>query len=250
MFGDSLWKSVTADIFLHSDIGGRLENEDKCEVFKVRKNEYCLVLADGLGGHGGGRKASKAAVGSVLRQLKKSGIDSPQEFDAWFQEANQAVNALQSSECQMKTTLVVLYIKNHTAMWAHIGDSRLYHFVSGKIAEKTFDHSVSQMAVIRGEIEESDIRGHVDRNKLLRALGKEDKVKIDVSEKINLKGKQHAFLLCTDGFWEYIYENEMEEALEQATCAEEWMENMLAYIHKRTKEGNDNNTAIAVIVNK
>lgn len=244
----NIWKRKPVDICHHSNIGGRPENEDSFTVYKKGKKYLCAV-ADGLGGHGGGAKASQTAIDIIHKNMNQQELENPKQFLDWFQECNDEVYKLQSAQCQMKTTLVVLYINNTYASWAHIGDSRLYHFVNGKIEHQTFDHSVSQMAVFRGEITSAEIRGHIDRNKLLRAIGREQNVKIDISEKISLKENKHAFLLCTDGFWEYIYENEMEEALKEASSAQEWMNNMLVYINDRVKKGNDNNTAVAVMIN-
>ena len=248
MFGNLI--KETMDIFQYSDIGGRQINEDTCAVFHKKRKEHCFVVADGLGGHGCGAQASQTAVASISEIFLSDELEYPEDFLAWFQKANKAVFDIQSTNCKMKTTLVALYIKDNDAMWAHIGDSRLYHFVNGRLVEQTLDHSVSQMAVLCGEISSDEIRGHIDRNRLLRALGREENVRIEVSEKINLKGKKHAFLLCTDGFWEYIYENEMEEALLAADSAEQWMNNMLVYMKSHMKKGNDNNTAIAIIVNE
>ena len=71
----------------------------------------------------------------------------------------------------MKTTVVVLHIKNKNARWAHVGDSRLYFFKNKKLIERTLDHSVPQNLVVCKEIKEKDIRYHADRNRLLRVLG-------------------------------------------------------------------------------
>ena len=155
---------------------------------------------------------------------------------------------MQTPEVEMKTTLVVLLLNHGRAMWAHIGDSRLYHFSGGKLIEQTFDHSVSQMAVLRGEIKQEDIRGHVDRSRLLRAIGREDTIKIDISEIIDLGDGEHAFLLCTDGFWEYVTEQEMEKDLKRSSSPREWLDRMVKRLNKRTKnKNNDNNTAVAVM---
>ncbi len=191
---------------LFTDPGGREVNEDSCLLLH-EKGRGCLALvADGLGGHGGGKEASQKAKTIIEEGFLREEINDPGEFNIWFQKANQEVLSMQTPEKEMKTTLVVLIIKNKTAMWAHIGDSRLYHFKDGVLLEQTFDHSVSQMAVLRGEITQEEIRGHVDRNRLLRALGREDTIQIDTSEIVPMENEDHAFLLCSDGFWEYVTE--------------------------------------------
>ena len=147
----------------------------------------------------------------------------------------------------MKTTMVCLLIKGKCAMWAHVGDSRLYHFENDRLEFQTFDHSVSQMAVLRGEISGDEIRGHADRNKLLKALGREETISIDVSKKVDISSGEHAFLLCSDGFWEYVTEADMIKTLKASGTAEEWISKMVGILKKNAKLGNDNNSAAAVI---
>ncbi len=231
----------------YSDPGGREENEDSCLLVFEEGRGACAIVADGLGGHGGGLQASSKAKDIIYDCFTKGNISKAEEFNIWFQKANQEILAIQTPQVEMKTTLVVLLIRDKKALWAHVGDSRLYHFEDGILVEQTFDHSVSQMAVLRGEIEQQGIRGHVDRNRLLRAIGKGDTIQIDTHEEISLAQKNHAFLLCTDGFWEYVTEPEMEKDLKHSRSPKQWIERMVKRLEKRTKnKNNDNNTAIAV----
>lgn len=248
MFGKR--KETIVDACGYTNPGGRKENEDFCKKISCKRGGDCFLLADGLGGHGGGERASRMAVETVAKEFLRGKHMQPKEFDDWFQKANQEVFAMQTGECAMKTTLVALQLEDNHALWAHVGDSRLYHFVDGRLVERTLDHSVSQMAVLCGEIEESEIRGHVDRNRLLRALGRDETIRIDVSDKVELTKGEHAFLLCTDGFWEYVYEEEMEVALQNAKNAKQWLHNMILCLKNRAQDGNDNNTAITVILRK
>ena len=62
------WKKNKVDICHYSNIGGRLENEDAYGVYKKRKKYLCAV-ADGLGGHGGGAKASQTAINTILKKI-------------------------------------------------------------------------------------------------------------------------------------------------------------------------------------
>ena len=235
------------DTFFYSDLGGRTENEDSATIIEEPGKGMLAVIADGLGGHGGGAKASQTAMRTVLDLFSSKTVTEPADFSFWFEQANEQVFAMQTPDCKMKTTMVLLHIKDGMAMWAHVGDSRLYHFVNGTLKEQTVDHSVSQMAVFRGEITQDQIRGHEDRNRLTAAIGGSGHVKPDFSGRISLQGAEHAFLLCTDGFWEYVYEEEMAQALEVATSARDWMEKMGQCLVSHAKPGHDNNSAVAVI---
>lgn len=229
----------------YTEKGGRQYNED-CQGIWKKGELVCAAVADGLGGHGGGAQASLAAIECIKANFLK--IDSLETVDlqSWFFEANDKVFAMQTPKCKMRTTLAVLCLDNHSAMWAHAGDTRLYHFINGSVGQVTFDHSVTQMAVLSGEISNEDMRGHVDRNKLLRALGKEEEVRAEQSAICDISEGEHAFLLCTDGFWEYVYEEEMEKLLAETDSPTDWLERMHEILAQRADGENDNNTAVAI----
>ena len=147
----------------------------------------------------------------------------------------------------MKTTIAALWFNNERAIVAHVGDTRIYQFRKSKIVYQSIDHSVSQMAVMVGEITQDELRGHIDRNRLLRALGASEKVKPDVRSLSLLPGD--AFLVCTDGFWELILEDEMLEDLENSSIANQWLANMRKRIENRISTKGDNHTAVAIIIN-
>lgn len=151
----------------------------------------------------------------------------------------------------MKTTLVVLVVTEEHIKWAHIGDSRLYHiYNNGESYERTRDHSMVQLLVDMGEIQEKDIRTHEDRNKVLRVMGAEWSTKsYDKSGVLERNGSAHAFALMTDGFWEYVYEEEMLRLQKEAATCEEWLKAMELYVRERADmTRTDNYSAICVRV--
>lgn len=227
-----------------SNQGGRDYNEDSVRSFE-EYGRCCVTVADGLGGHGGGKTASSAAAEWITDSFQKGGRNEEDWIREIFSQANKKVLALQTSTCKMKTTCVSLFIEHGQAFWAHVGDSRLYHFVNGQLATCTLDHSVSQMAVLSGEITREQIRFHEDRNRVLRALGAEG-IRPDL-DSANLNDEAfHAFLLCTDGFWEYVLEGEMEIDLAKAESPSQWISYMTERLQKRVDGKNDNYSAAAV----
>jgi serine/threonine protein phosphatase PrpC len=130
-----------------------------------------------------------------------------------------------------------------------VGDSRLYRFVNRKNVSRTLDHSVPQMLVLTGEIKEKDIRGHEDRNRLTRVMGMEwSGPKYELGGGMPLTGNE-TYLLCSDGFWEWITEREMERLLKESDDPETWIEKMEAEIVKNGRNAHmDNYSAIAVYV--
>ncbi len=235
-----------------SNTGGRDHNED-CITVKSDQKGFLFALADGLGGHGKGEVASAIAVNTAAGLFAERGSN---EFDLKqvFLQAQSDIWEKQQSEiaCRdMKTTLVVLQIEDGMASWGHIGDSRLYRFENGKVADRTLDHSVPQMLVAIGEIKEKNIRRHPDRNRLLRVLGvEEDEVRCQLAEPFACNEKQ-VFLLCSDGFWELIEERKMEQTLKRAVTPEQWLQSMETIVVKNGKyQEMDNYSAVAVWVDR
>jgi len=225
--------------------GGCPVNEDT--VLIIRSNgQFAAVVADGLGSHGGGDIASAAAAEAIRDSLPPDGIISESALDHCLDMANSAVLTRQKPGVPMKSTVVMLAAENGQAAFAHVGDSRGYLFRDGRVVCQTMDHSVSQMAVLRGDITPAQIRFHVSRSKLLRALGAEDKAYGEVTPLPPLSAGD-AFLLCSDGFWEYVTEDEMAVDLLKSVEASEWLSRMLTRIGKRVPEDHDNLSAVATI---
>ena len=118
-------------------------------------------------------------------------------------------------------------------------------FIQGRLVFQTKDHSASQVAVWLGDITQDQVRFHQDRCRILRALGQEGDVKVETGGE-QLEPGTHAFLLCTDGFWEYVLEEEMEETLSRAQGPKDWLERMRARLNQRAPSDCDNNSAAAV----
>lgn len=231
--------------------GEREYNEDYA-IAAQREGSSCFVLADGLGGHGGGADASRLVAEYVLEDFKENGEVSEGYLKKCFEESQRLL--LEEQErlnrvYEMKTTMIVLLIDDQHIMWGHIGDSRLYFFKNRKLKQRTLDHSVPQMLVAAGEIKEEQIRGHADRNRLLRVMGTEwESPRYQLAKPEERSGKE-AFLLCTDGFWEWILEKQMQAALKRAASPEEWLRKMEKEVLKSgTGKGMDNYTAIAVFM--
>lgn len=224
--------------------GGRDHNDDTVSLLQTQ-NTYVFV-GDGLGGYAGGQQASRAASESLLDRAEQGGLLPEEEMERAAAAADRAVRDLQEKTGgNMKTTLVFLAVEEDCARWMHVGDSRLYHFREGRLQCQTMDHSVSQLAVLMGDIEPREIRFHEDRSRILRALGAAN-TRVDISTAVPLE-KGDAFLLCTDGFWEFVFEEEMEQTLAGADSPEDWLEAMLDLLRSRIPEDTDNYSAAAVI---
>ncbi len=234
-----------------SGTGDREINEDFA-VAETINHLHCLVVCDGLGGHGKGEVASQLVAQHLVQYFKEHPIPDNAHITEAFETAQSKLLEEQEKAHMkngMKTTAVMLLADEKSAVWAHIGDSRLYLFQKGKLVSRTLDHSVPQMLVMAGDIKEKQIRNHPDRNCLLRAFGTAwttNRYEISPAYKLN---QYHSFLLCTDGFWEYITEKMMCKLLKKSHSSEEWMQYMLNEVRKNGGNAEmDNYTAITAMV--
>lgn len=236
-----------------SEIGEKENNEDAVRVFVNQPlMTYGFVLADGLGGHRNGDVASNFVVDCVGAAIENTDEFGGVFIDECFDTAQEML--MEEKEIKglpsIKTTMVLLMITDKTAQWAHIGDSRLYHFRGGKQLSRTIDHSIPQMLAISGKIKERDIRHHSERSVILRAMGAEwDSPAYEVDQRNMRVLKGDTFLLCSDGFWEWIEEKTMIRILKKEMSAYDTLREMMAEVKKNgTGKGMDNYSAILVNV--
>lgn len=230
--------------------GGREVNEDSFVMLKDQ-NKFCFSVADGLGGHGKGEVASLAATDSVARVFQLVFEDQKEKIAAMFEESQKSVLEKQKEVPgggAMRTTLTVLSFENGWANWGHIGDSRIYCFRNHRFAWRTLDHSVPQMLVALGEIKESEIRHHEDRNRILRVIGAEwNGPEYELSKCPFRPRPNDKFILCSDGFWENIEDEEMIDCARKSKNATEWLSLMKKTVIEKTRnKDSDNFTAVAI----
>lgn len=228
----------------YSDVGGRSNNED-AYLIKTGGHRLLLCVADGLGGVEAGELASAEAKNA----LEAAFAAAPESFDLpeAVEAANTAILSLQQrTGKKMKTTVTAVYIGGDTVTCAHVGDSRIYLFAEDGIRYQSVDHSVSQMAVLMGKITVDEIRSHEDRNLLTKTLGSGEACFPETAQ-FPLR-ELKAVLLCSDGFWEYVLEDEMRETLSKSEGeARDWLAEMRRLVRKRTPADGDNHTAVAAI---
>ena len=238
------------EIVVLSKAGGREVNEDACGFWSTPEACFC-ALSDGLGGHYGGDVASKLAVEHILDWFRETPECSVRAVKASLEAGNSAIMREQQRDIrlkQMRATAVVLSIdiKHDVAIWGHTGDSRLYCFRQGRIIEQTRDHSVLQSMVDAGYLQPRELRISPNRSKLLAALGNERQFEMGIKSVEFPLLHGDIFLLCTDGLWEYVEEEDMERMLGASTSAPEWLRALESQVLARGHAGQDNYSAIAV----
>ena len=226
------------DTAVYSAEGGHDINEDS---YLCSTEKGVFIVADGLGGHERGEAAS-AAVIRFFTENCTGGYD-----DKRIAELLKGANSCVYSLGEGRTTAAAGFAEKGMFRFANVGDSRVYYFSKGRLSAVTKDHSVCQAAIDMGTMSFSEIRGSEDRSKLLKVLG--DKEELELKRKyppIKICDGD-AFLVCSDGFWEYVYETEMEIDLLKSARAHDWAKNMLKRHIRRAENKGDNYTVICGI---
>ena len=259
---------MTMDYYSFTNIGGRDENQDSVGQ-AVSDDRGIFVVADGLGGHSHGSQASAAVVEAMLQGWEETRVpgtagaaeapaadaDSATDADpfqtalrTWVEAANAAVLAVQAEvNATCKSTVVALAIEGSHAAWANTGDSRLYYIHDGEFARITDDHSVAYAKYRSGEITRAQIATDEDQPALLRVLGGQTRWEPDLGG-AGVLSMGDAFLLCTDGLWEHIRDEEILVDCLKAASAREWAELMLLRVVSRLPGNHDNLSLITVML--
>ena len=205
--------------------GGRLENEDALKEI-IDQKFALLVLADGLGGHGGGALAARPCGETVASAFCRAPELSDVALQALVEEADRAIATLRRERRQpansMRTTLAILAICGNDARWAHVGDSRVYWFRNNALMQRTRDHSVSELVMGLSDRASVAPPDKADRHRLLRALGAEKGCRAELSNAVVSLRVGDAFLLCSDGLWSLVSDSEITACLSKAATPLDW----------------------------
>lgn len=238
--------------FISQSTGGRTEQEDSVAVLEGRNRETTLaILADGAGGHRGGRLASQKVLETSRQLFERAGLKLPDpvaQLTTLCRDAHNAINQLaETAKSAPRSTVVALYVENDRAWWVNVGDSRLYRVRDGCVAERTKDHTMAQILFEQGEIKDAEIPHHPDRTQLLRALGGEELYKPSLGSAQVAEGD--GFVLCSDGFWENTPPTTI-GALVSTKLNQQTLDEAVKAAASANGTGGDNVTACALIVSQ
>lgn len=239
---------VDFDVFEYTSRGGREHNEDCVGSWY---NEYggIFAAADGLGGHQYGEMASLKAVETVINGWDVSYEDLSAQLERKITEANSNIIALQKEfNVTMKTTAAALAVRGRKAAWANSGDSRVYFIHGNELYSCTNDHSVAFKKYKAGEITREQICTDEDQSSLLRTLGGKNRYEPELYEADVEVCPGDAFLLCTDGAWEYLLDEEVLIDFLKSETSQQWSELLMLRIMERLNGGNDNLSLLTVII--
>lgn len=237
-------------IFLSDQGKVRPHNEDSVGIFKNRSGTILAIVADGMGGHKAGDIASSMTITHFETVWAQTNLFSvPEDAEKWLKEQITIINtilyehSLSNQDCQgMGTTIVVSISTENFTTIAHIGDSRGYILNNNGFQQITVDHSYVNELVRSGQISKLEAENHPRKNVLMRALGTEKTVEIDI--KTIILEKHDILMLCSDGLSNKVQESELSEILREDLPLEKRAEKLVLLANDR---GGEDNITLAIV---
>jgi len=193
-------------------------NEDSIGILELEDGILCIVC-DGLGGGLAAGKASELCVKSIqtyfLESTEKNHLNKIKESIIAANAELFGISVSSKKYKGMATTSDVFFFNNHTILWGHIGDSRIYHLKNSKLHQLTKDHSLVQQMVDEGYISMRAASKHPNKNVIMNALGESLDIEIDSSKLILDTKATNRFMICSDGVNAVIGKQELEIILNE-----------------------------------
>ena len=231
-------------------IGDRSNNQDRCAIFSAN-DTYCMVLADGLGGHPKGEVAAQILVNVCQQAFTRSmkPISAPDTFmRACIQQAHQAIleyGSRQRPQIAPRTTAVAAVVQNNKVYWAHVGDSRFYLIREGSIVAQTTDHSVAQLMKTMDQPELLNAPG-MNRNSITRCLGGEKTPPTPTLGSPTGLLPGDYLVLCSDGLWAQVEEEDLLDTFENADSLRKDLRKLASLAETNASPKSDNITALVL----
>ena len=205
-----------------------------------------FAVADGMGGHRGGRVASQMVTGELTRIATEVGraLDG-EELAGALEDINRKVHQTGQESAElfnMGSTCVAISVMGGRVHLAHLGDSRAYLVREGRIEQLTSDHRVIQPMLDRGEISEDEARSHPMRNVLTRSVGVEADVTVSRTEMPIQPGDR--ILLCSDGLSDLVTPPQLLAAVQ---AHEDLDELASALVDSANAAGGHDNISVVVV---
>lgn len=225
--------------------GDRPYQQDQVELLVHPRVTGCAlaVLADGMGGKSGGRKAADQVL-LTARQLFERFVperDAPGEtLKQLVLEAHLMIKltAITAEEEPHSTVAAFLLMPDRSAHLVHAGDSRIYHFRGPNLVTRTIDHSFVQRLIDEGRLAEADADSHPQSNLLTGCLGTQNDppVTLGAIERLEVGD---SLLACSDGLWHYFSPEELGTVVD-ALPPREAAEMLVNKARQRARGGGDN----------
>ena len=233
--------------------GDRDYQQDQVAVLAHPRFNGCVlgVVADGMGGRSGGRKASDQVMMTARQLFERYSPETDDATSMLKNLVNEAhivirLTAISAEQEPHSTIAAFLINPRGDCHWVHAGDSRVYHFQHGRLLHRTLDHSYVQALVDRGEITEAEANVHPHSNILVGCLGTESDPP-QTTHFIPQLQPGDVLLACSDGVWHYFSPSELASVVESLSPREA-TEFLIDKARMRARGGGDNLSLVIVKV--
>ena len=234
-------------------IGKRETQQDSLEVFQIDDSNWLSVLADGMGGHKGGREASKIAVGVFHRAFIESEISNIKErFIDCLQQVNDAIYDYVEEHPDMDgmgTTFVAMLTDGERIQWVSVGDSPMWLIANDSIERINENHSMAavlQKQVEKGEITEEEARFSPQRSQLLEAVMGDDIQMVDAPDNPLGITSNTTVVIASDGVETCSEEELLAMVKNNEGNAKTLVSQVLERVEQYDRPGQDNASVIVV----
>ena len=236
--------------FYSTDVGKiREHNEDNVIILCNDKDEYLLAVADGMGGHKAGEVASAIVIDHLTQEFYK--VDSLGDKDSAIDFLRNIVVEMNDKIFEytkenpdskgMGTTFVCAIKTRDYLLYGNIGDSAGYVIKKNKMHKVTRDHTLVNLLVSTGELTKEEAKYHPRKNVLMRAIGANNPIEIDI---FDVENTTDGILLCSDGLTNMLTEEQIEKVLVEEKNVDDAVRKL---IKKANARGGNDNISVAYL---
>ena len=227
----------------------RTHNEDSVIIVKNKDGDYLMAVADGMGGHSAGEVASSIAISYLGKSFNETFLNMEKvKAVNWLRESVLDINELIFSYVKdhpesrgMGTTLVVAIVTKDYILFGNIGDSSGYVIKDEHLHKVTYDHTLVNLLLKAGELTEEEAKDHPKKNVLMKALGANDPIDIDI---FDCDTDISSILLCSDGLTNMLDNEQIEKVLLSELDIED---KVIKLIRKSNNRGGTDNISVAYL---
>ncbi len=228
----------------------RDHNEDSLIIVKNSNEEYLMAVADGMGGHSAGEVASSIAINYLGKHFKETFINMDKnEAVNWIRnsvnEANTLIFQHEKTHPESKgmgSTLVLAIVTKEYILFGNIGDSSGFVMKDERLHKVTYDHTLVNLLVSAGELTKEEAKEHPKKNVLMKALGANDPIEVDVFDcDMNIS----EILLCSDGLTNMLDKEQIEKVLLEEIDVEDKVNKL---INKANNRGGTDNISVCYLI--
>lgn len=220
----------------------REENEDS---ILLLPDLGIFAVADGMGGHRGGKVASQMIVGELRNLTQSRAPLAPGELADLITVINERVHTASLRDFALEgmgSTCSLLLVRDAKAHVAHVGDSRVYLARAGVMTQITSDHRAVQELIDGGALTAAEAESHPLRNMLTRSVGVDDEVDVDRFD-FDIRPSD-VLLLCSDGLTSMLGEREIESILTGVSDLEQAAERLIG---RANESGGQDNISVVLV---